>query len=117
MATSPPCLWRSPNDALQRCVEAFAAENVTNPFLVRRLVGLVTEAGFAVGELESHGLVETTDPSVTLSWVDRGAEALAAAGRITPALSKAYKNEARTRVGNGTWFGYTAYATLVTQPT
>jgi hypothetical protein len=52
-----------------------------------------------------------------LSVVDRGAAALAGAGRISAALVEALKAEARGRVEAGTFFGHIAYASLTARNT
>lgn len=48
-----------------------------------------------------------------LTLVDRGAEALAAAGAVTSATAEALKEEARRRVEAGTFFGHIAYASAI----
>jgi hypothetical protein len=47
-----------------------------------------------------------------LSVIDRGAEALAAVGRIGPGLGEALKSEGRRRTAAHSFFGYIAYASL-----
>ncbi len=103
-------------DPLEACVAAFVEGYVTDPFLVRRMRSLVAVAGFEPGELASYGLVETVNPGLTLSWIDRGADALVAQARITAESGEAHKQEARARVAAGTWFGYMAYASLIARP-
>ncbi len=46
-------------------------------------------------------------------WVDGGADALVASGRIGAELAAALKAEARRRVASGEYFGHIAYASLV----
>jgi hypothetical protein len=48
-----------------------------------------------------------------LSIVERGADALAASGRIGAELAQALKAEAGRRVGEGTFFGHIAYASVI----
>ena len=47
-----------------------------------------------------------------MSWVDRGADALSAQGRIGSELAEALKAEGRRRAKSGSFFGYMAYAAL-----
>jgi ubiquinone/menaquinone biosynthesis C-methylase UbiE len=101
------------NDPLQSCVEAFVDGFVNDRWLVRRVTALVRAAGFEVSPLRSYGLVETVDASLTLTWIERGADAQASTGRIGPDSAAALKTEARRRVSAGTWFGYMAYASLI----
>ena len=74
---------------------------------------LVSEAGFDVAPQRSYGLVETLDPGLTMSWVDRGADLLVTQGRIGPELGAALKAEGRRRAEQKKFFGYMAYASLV----
>ncbi len=46
-------------------------------------------------------------------WVDRGADALVASGRIGADMAAALKAEALRRVTAGTYFGHIAYMSLV----
>jgi ubiquinone/menaquinone biosynthesis C-methylase UbiE len=101
------------DDPLQTCVEAFVESFVHDPWLVRRVSALARGAGFTVSPLQSYGIVETLEPSLTPTWVARGAEARLAAGRIGAELAAALKAEARRRAAEGPWFGYMAYASLI----
>jgi hypothetical protein len=67
---------------------------VHDPWLVRRLSALAGAAGFEVSPVQSYGIVETLEPSLTPTWVDRGAEA-------------------RRHAAERSWFGYMAYASLI----
>jgi hypothetical protein len=55
--------------------------------------------------------VETAKPGLTLTWVDRGADVLAARGRISQEFAAALKVEAKRRADADAFFGYMAYAT------
>jgi len=101
------------HDPLQTCAESFVEHFVHDPWLVHRLAALMRTAGFDVAPLRSYGLVETLAPQLTPGWVDRGAEALVADGRLSEELAAALKAEAAHRVAAGTWFGYMAYASLI----
>jgi len=100
------------NDPLQACVSAFRPAYITDPWLVRRLPGMVREAGFAAGRLRSHGYVQVDDPDYMLSIADRGADTLAASGTIGAELAAALKAEARRRAAAHAFFGHVAYASL-----
>lgn len=101
-----------PNDPLQVCAEAFVDNFVTDKWLVRRMSVLTQSVGFDVNPIRSYGLIETTSPGLTLSWIDRGADALAAEGRIGPDLAEALKAEGRRRGEEGSFYAYMAYAAL-----
>ena len=57
--------------------------------------------------------METSNPSLTLTWIDRGADAQVARGSLGPDAAAALKTEAGRRAAAGTWFGYMTYGTLV----
>jgi ubiquinone/menaquinone biosynthesis C-methylase UbiE len=99
-------------DPVQACADMAMAALVNDRWLVRRLPALVQSAGFDRVRFRSHGYAQTATPSYTLTLVDRGADALAAAGRIGPELAAALKAEARRRVERGAFFGFIAYASL-----
>jgi ubiquinone/menaquinone biosynthesis C-methylase UbiE len=101
------------HDPLQACVQAFVEGFVNDPWMVRRMSGLAAAAGFTVSPLRSYGLVETSTPGLTLTWVDRGADALAGRGVIGRELAATLKAEARRRAQNTAFFGYMAYSTMV----
>jgi hypothetical protein len=103
----------SPADPLQACVDAMVGSNVHDPWLVRRLPGLLEGAGFTLVRMRSYGYVETRDARYIPTILDRGADALVAAGRIGGDTAAALKAEARRRIAAGQFFGHIAYASLV----
>jgi ubiquinone/menaquinone biosynthesis C-methylase UbiE len=101
-------------DPLNVCAEAFREQFVHDPWLVRRLPVLVQAAGVELQCVRSYGYLETSKPGFMLSsWVDLGADALAASGRIGADMAAALKAEARRRISSGEYFGYIAYMSLV----
>jgi ubiquinone/menaquinone biosynthesis C-methylase UbiE len=101
-------------DPLNTCAEAFREHFVHDPWLVRRLPALVRAAGVDIEHVRSYGYVEVSDPGFMLSsWVDLGADALVATGRIGADVASALKAEARRRVASGEYFGHIAYMSLV----
>ena len=100
-------------DPLQACCDAFVDNFVTDRYMVRKMSALVQAAGFNVQPLRSYGLVETLSPGLTMSWIDRGADAMAQCGTISATLAEALKAEGRTRAERGGFFGYMAYASLI----
>jgi len=102
-------------DPLETCCKAFVENYVTDKYLVRKMSSLVEDAGFSVNPMRSYGLVETKTPGLTLSWIDRGADALAQAGTISEDFSEALKAEGKRRAESGNFFGYMAYASLTGQ--
>ncbi|HUP33927.1 MAG TPA: methyltransferase domain-containing protein [Candidatus Limnocylindria bacterium] len=105
---------REAGDPLNACAGAFREHFVHDPWLVRRLPALVRAAGVDLESVRSHGYVEASRPGFMLSsWVDLGADALVAAGRIGADMASALKAEARRRIASGEYFGHIAYMSLV----
>ena len=109
---STATLATAQGDPLEACTAAFVENFVNDKWLVRRMSALASDAGFSVNPIRSYGLIETLSPGLTMSWVDRGADALLARGRIGEELATALKSEGRRRVRAGNFFGYMAYAAL-----
>jgi len=101
-------------DPLDACAQAFREYFIHDPWLARRLPALVRASGVETERVRSHGYVETTGAGFMLSsWVDLGADALVAGGRIGPDLAVALKAEARRRIASGEYFGHIAYVSMV----
>ena len=84
-------------DPLQACVEEVADFLIHDRWLARRLRPMLAGAGFETSRLRSHGYAETENPGYTLTLLDRGADLLAAHGRVGPETAEALKAEARRR--------------------
>jgi ubiquinone/menaquinone biosynthesis C-methylase UbiE len=102
-----------PRDPLEACVDAFRENFVHDPWLVRRLPKLLRTAGFDAAPTRSHGYVESPEGAYMLTWVNRGADVLFAAGCITRETAEALKAEAQRRSESRTWFGHIAFASVV----
>jgi ubiquinone/menaquinone biosynthesis C-methylase UbiE len=100
------------HDPLEVCVAAMTSAFVNDPWVVRRLPGLVERAGFVGARLRSYGFVQVREADYMVSIADRGADTLAADGRIGAELAGALKAEARRRAAEGSFFGHVAYASL-----
>ena len=100
-------------DPLEVCAKAFVEGFVNDRWMVRRMSHLVQDAGFDVSPQRSYGLVETLDPGLTLSWIDRGADLMVSQGYISAEFGEALKAEGRRRAESKRFFGYMAYASLI----
>jgi SAM-dependent methyltransferase len=101
-------------DPLDACAEAFREQFVHDPWLVRRLPALLQAAGVEIQGVRSYGYVEAPKPGFMLaSWVDLGADALAASASIGTDMAAALKAEARRRIATGEYFGHIAYMSVV----
>lgn len=87
-------------------------------FVGRRLPVLVQAAGFEnLSLLQGYGLTESLNPSLSLTWIERGADAQLHAGLIGADLAATLKTGADRRASAGSWFGYMAYASLTARTT
>jgi SAM-dependent methyltransferase len=102
-----------PADPLQAGAQGFVDSSVHDPWLVRRLPDLLERAGFALGSVRGFSYLETREARYTPTIVERGADALVAAGRIGPDSAAALKAETHRRVAASQFFGHIAYASLV----
>jgi hypothetical protein len=103
-----------PDDPLEVFAEAFREGSVHDPWLVRRLPALLKAAGLQGIHVRSYGYVEAPEPGWMLpSFVEYGAEALVASGRVGAEEAAALKAEARRRVESGEYFGHIAYMSCV----
>jgi ubiquinone/menaquinone biosynthesis C-methylase UbiE len=100
-------------DPLQVCVEAVLDFLVHDRWLVRRLLRLVADAGFEAPRLRSHGYVEAPSGGYMLRIIERGADAMHAAGRIGADTAAALKAEAHRRSDAEEFFGHIAYASVI----
>jgi ubiquinone/menaquinone biosynthesis C-methylase UbiE len=101
-------------DPLQACADACIEYLVYDRWLVRRLPSLVRAVGFEDARFRSHSYVEAgSSAGYMFAIVDRGADALLAAGRIAPDTADALKAEARRRSDAGEFFGHIAYGSLI----
>jgi len=105
------------HDPLQACVAAAIAALVHDPYLIRRLTGLIRAAGFDAGELRSHGYLDISPPAYLPSMINVGIDALTASGVLCAATAEALKAETRHRAETHRFFGHISYASLLTRPT
>ena len=103
------------DDPLQVCVDTMIANFVHDCWLARRLPRLISAAGLHVTHVGSHGYLKTEAPDYMLTLVDRGADLLAKAGQITPALAESLKGEARARVDRGQFFGFISFVSVIAE--
>ena len=102
-----------PNDPLGPCIESFKESFINDIWLMRKLPALATSAGFRVVRFESHGYIESSEPTYLLTVIDRGVDRLVAPGVIGQELGTALKAEARRRAARGEFYGHIGYVSLL----
>lgn len=108
---------RGPRDPLEACIHAFREDFVHDAWIVRRLPRLLSEAGFRLASMRSHGYVEARQAGYMMSWIERGADALVRTGQVSPEGAAALKAEAKGRDERGEWFGHIAFASAIARLT
>ena len=99
-----------PGDPLEACTEAFVEGLVNDPWRVRQLPQLAQQAGFTAGEVRSYGFMQQPNQAGLMStWVERGADSLLTAGRISEALANEFTPTCATH-------GHTPAAVVAGQP-
>ena len=93
------------NDPLQCCIDEGIASTCHSPWLARGLAPMLRALGFEDVNVASHAYAAGNQPDYMLTVLDRGADALAAAGLAGAGLAAALKAEARERFAAGRFFG------------
>ncbi len=109
---SKASLGNLPNDPLDACAKIFVNEFVTDPFVVAKLRGLASNAGFTVEDfsLQSRSIL---DNDQMLPWVEETGKVLMKRGDIGEDLHNGLVAEYRRRARKRTLFGYQVFATLI----
>jgi len=100
------------HDPLEACMDAFRENFIHDRWLIRHLPQLIRAAGFDAMPMRSYGYVEDSEAAYMLSWIDRGADMLLNAGRISQEAAAAIKAEAQRRSASRVWFGHIAFASV-----
>lgn len=101
------------NDPLEVVARAAVKVIAHDRWLVRKLPWLIRDAGFEVVRSRAYAYSAACDADYMLTILDRGADALEAAGVIGRNLALALKDEGRQRVESGRFFGLITYGNLL----
>lgn len=100
-------------DPLQACVDAWVEGNVTDRWLSPRLPGLLKERGLKIQSFRGHNRVDIAGSSTGPLWINMGADALAADGRISAEMAEAFKTECQSRIAVGSFYAALPFITAV----
>ena len=100
-------------DPIQVCVEAALHNYLNDKWFMRRITPMAKEAGFDAVSMTGHGYVKISEPQYLLTLVQRGAEAIAAAGTMGSEMVAALQHEAERRVADQSFYGEIMFASLV----
>jgi len=73
------------------CADGAIAALVHDPWLVRRLLTLIRDAGFEECRLRGYAYTQTDDSDYMLTLVERGADVLLADGKLSAAKAEELK--------------------------
>lgn len=99
-------------DPIQVCVDAALHHYLNDKWFMRRLPRMIKEAGFEASSIQGHGYVKISEPRYLLTLVQRGADAIVAAGTMGPEVAKALQQEAERRIAERSFYGEIMFASL-----
>lgn len=99
-------------DALQAAMVAVQRNVIHDPYIMRKLPGMVRSAGFEACESQAHGYVQTAQPDYIVSLMTRGVDAAVRAGDLSADLAEGFKREAARRVEAGTFYGAILFVSM-----
>ena len=100
-------------DPLACIADALVDSIVHDRWFVRKMIGLLRDCGFEPGPLRNYAYAEHPEPGYMFSWIERGADALMAAGRLGEDGARALKSEAERRVADGQWYAQLCFASVI----
>jgi ubiquinone/menaquinone biosynthesis C-methylase UbiE len=102
-------------DPLQAAMTATQRNVIHDPYIMRRLPGLVRSAGFAVRQVEAHAYVQTQSADYLRSLMARGVDAATLAGECGSELAEGFKSEAARRVDDGSFYGAILFISVIAE--
>ncbi len=100
-------------DPLQSAMGAAQRHLIHAPYIMRNITGMALDAGFSDTDLRAHGFVQTDPAEYIIGLMERGSDAAARAGEMTPALAKCLITEARQRAKDGRFYGAILFVSLL----
>ena len=102
-------------DPFEAIVDVMVDAIVHDRWFVRKMTGILHDCGFQAGRLRTYAYVEHPEPSFMFTWIERGTDALLAAGRLGEDGVRALKAEADRRVEQGRWYGQLTFASVIAE--
>ncbi len=100
-------------DLFQAAMVAAQRHLIHDPYVMRRLSGMMAACGFETATLQAHGFIQTVRPDYVTSLIARGADAAARADEIGAQLSDGFKAEAERRVAAGSFYGAILFVSAI----
>ncbi|PRY19518.1 methyltransferase family protein [Aliiruegeria haliotis] len=100
-------------DPLQAAMVAAQRNFIHDLYIMRRLPGLMKDAGFEPPQTRAHGFVQTSKPDYLLSLLARGIDAGHAEGEFGASMAEGFKAEAERRARVGAFYGAILFISAV----
>jgi ubiquinone/menaquinone biosynthesis C-methylase UbiE len=101
------------NDPLQVCMEHAAANLIHDKWLCRTLPNRLRNAGFKVIRRDAHPYLAKGSAAYFLTLVTRGADFMVNDGSVSEETAESLKAEAKSRVENGSFFGFISFNSVI----
>lgn len=102
-------------DPLEPIVDILIDNIVHDRWFVRKMTGHLRRCGFEVGPLRSYAYSEHPEPDYMFGYIERGTDALVAAGRLGEDAAAGLRAEAERRVTQGQWYGQISFASVISR--
>ena len=100
-------------DPLEPVVKFMINANVHNLWLPRKLVPLVSAAGFDPGQVRAHSYLAHGEATYFMTVIDRGLAKMQAEGLLTEGGAAGLRAEAQARVTENRFYGFMSYLSLI----
>lgn len=100
-------------DPLQAAMVAAQRHLIHDPYVMRRLPGMMTACGFESPAVQAHGFIQTVRPDYVMSLIMRGTDAATRADEIGAQLADGFKAEAARRIAAGSFYGAILFVSAI----
>lgn len=100
-------------DPLQAAMVAAQRHLIHDPYVMRRLPGMMIACGFETSTLRAHGFIQTDRPDYMMSLIARGVDAAGRADEIGLELADGFKAEAARRTSAGSFYGAILFVSAI----
>ncbi len=100
-------------DPLEPVVKYMIDVNVHNLWLPRKLVPMVSGAGFIPGPLRAHSYLAHGDAAYFMTVIDRALTRMQSEGLLTQVGAQGLRSEAQSRIAENRFYGFMSYLSLI----
>ncbi len=103
----------APDDPLQPVVAYLISVQVHDRWITRRLRPLLSSGGFLPGNLKGHAYLAEGEATYFMTVVERGIDRMVADGLLAEEKAEGLRQDARSRVESGSFFGFMSYVSVL----